>query len=70
MIALAVLIIGSYLLGSIPPAYILTRLVRGADIRDLGSGNSGATNAFRVLGWKGALPVFLFDFFKDIATVR
>jgi len=67
MIALAVLIIGSYLLGSIPPAYILTRLVRGADIRDLGSGNSGATNAFRVLGWKGALPVFLFDFFKGFA---
>lgn len=67
MIALAVLIIASYLFGSIPSAYILTRLVRGADIRTLGSGNSGATNAFRVLGWKGALPVFLFDFFKGFA---
>lgn len=59
-----VLIAASALAGSIPSAYIAVRLARGTDIRDGGSGNAGATNAFRSLGWKGALPVLAFDFLK------
>lgn len=54
----------SYLLGAIPTSWIVGRLARGIDLRDHGSGNLGATNAFRVLGWKAATPVFLFDIAK------
>lgn len=54
----------SYLLGAIPSSYLGGRLVRGMDLRQHGSGNLGATNTFRVLGWKVALPVLMFDIFK------
>jgi glycerol-3-phosphate acyltransferase PlsY len=53
----------AYLLGSIPAAYLAGR-ARGVDLRSHGSGNLGATNALRVLGWKVGLPVFLFDALK------
>lgn len=58
------LLVLSYLIGAIPSSYIGARVVRGIDLRAHGSGNLGATNAFRVLGWKVALPVLLFDIFK------
>ena len=54
----------SYLLGAIPSSFLGARLARGIDLRQHGSGNLGATNTFRVLGWKVALPVLLFDMFK------
>lgn len=57
-------VLASYLLGAVPSSYIAGRLSRGIDLREHGSGNLGATNAFRVLGWKIALPVMLFDVFK------
>ena len=53
----------AYLLGSVPAAYLAGR-ARGVDLRAHGSGNLGATNALRVLGWKVGLPVFLFDAVK------
>lgn len=53
----------AYLLGSVPAAYLAGR-ARGVDLRTQGSGNLGATNALRVLGWKVGLPVFLFDALK------
>jgi glycerol-3-phosphate acyltransferase PlsY len=59
-----VLLVVSYLLGAIPSSYIGGRVTRGIDLRKFGSGNLGATNAFRVLGWKVALPVVIFDIFK------
>ncbi|HUF12228.1 MAG TPA: glycerol-3-phosphate 1-O-acyltransferase PlsY [Longimicrobiales bacterium] len=59
-----VLLAASYLLGAIPSSHIGGLLLRGLDLRRHGSGNLGATNAFRVLGWKVALPVLLFDIFK------
>ncbi|MGH7575532.1 MAG: glycerol-3-phosphate 1-O-acyltransferase PlsY [Longimicrobiales bacterium] len=59
-----VLLIASYLLGAIPASYIGGRLARGIDLREHGSRNLGATNAFRVLGWKVAAPIFAFDTFK------
>lgn len=66
-----VLILVAFVFGSIPTGFVLVRLVRGSDIRDVGSGNIGATNVGRVLGrpgWlvtlaadvaKGAIPVLL-----------
>ena len=62
-------IIISYLLGSIPSAYILGRILKGIDIRDFGSGNVGATNAFRVLGPKPAAIVLVTDVLKAVVTV-
>ncbi len=64
MILLLVLLLLSYLAGSVPTSIIVGRITRGIDIRDYGSGNAGGTNAFRVLGWKPALVVVLLDIFK------
>jgi len=64
MILLLALLLLSYLAGSVPTSIIVGRVTRGIDIRDYGSGNAGATNAFRVLGWKPALVVVLVDIFK------
>jgi acyl phosphate:glycerol-3-phosphate acyltransferase len=68
MVTLAVLLVGSYLLGSIPFGYLAGRL-RGIDIRQAGSGNVGATNAVRVLGKAYGYPVFALDFLKGFAAV-
>ena len=68
MILLLTLLIISYLVGSIPSSIIMGRVTRGIDIRDYGSGNAGATNAFRVLGWKPALVVVVADMFKGWAA--
>jgi glycerol-3-phosphate acyltransferase PlsY len=62
-----VLLVGAYLLGAIPTSYIVARVSHGIDLREQGSGNLGATNTYRVLGWKAALPVFLFDIAKGWA---
>ena len=62
-------IAASYLLGATPTSYLMGRLTRGIDLREHGSGNLGATNAFRVLGWKAALPAALVDVLKGWAPV-
>jgi len=62
-----VLLVSAYLLGAIPTSYIVARATHGIDLREHGSGNLGATNTYRVLGWKAALPVFLFDIAKGWA---
>lgn len=61
--------IAAYLIGSLPFGYILARAAAGTDIRSEGSGNTGATNVLRVIGWKAALPVFLLDMIKGTAAV-
>ena len=61
------LVLASYLLGSVPSSYIAGRLARGVDLREHGSGNLGATNTFRVLGARVAAPVMLFDVLKGFA---
>jgi glycerol-3-phosphate acyltransferase PlsY len=63
------MILVAYLVGSIPASIIAVRLFAGIDVRDLGSGNAGATNAARVLGWRGGLAVAAFDVAKGVATV-
>ena len=69
MVSLAVLLVGSYLLGSIPFGYLAGRL-RGIDIRKAGSGNVGATNVVRVLGKRYGYPVFALDFLKGFGAVK
>ena len=61
-------IVVSYLLGSIPAAYIAGK-AKGIDLRKHGSGNLGATNVMRVLGTKIGLVVFLLDMAKGAAPV-
>ncbi len=65
---LFVLIISSFLIGSIPTGYWLGKLLKGIDIRKFGSGNVGATNAFRVLGKPLGISVLLFDIFKGLVA--
>ncbi|MFC7442143.1 glycerol-3-phosphate 1-O-acyltransferase PlsY [Laceyella putida] len=62
-------IVISYLLGSISFSYLLTKWLKGVDIRDYGSGNAGATNTSRVLGKGPAVVVFLLDALKGMAAV-
>ena len=64
------LLAAAYLLGATPSSYWVGRLFHGIDLREHGSGNLGATNAYRVLGWKSALPVVLFDIGKGFVPVR
>ncbi|MCK5147831.1 glycerol-3-phosphate 1-O-acyltransferase PlsY [bacterium] len=59
----------SYLAGSIPTAIICSRLILKDDIRNHGSKNAGATNVFRVMGWKPALVVVLIDIAKGMVAV-
>jgi glycerol-3-phosphate acyltransferase PlsY len=62
-------LLASYLLGAIPTSYIVSRTFAGIDLRQHGSGNLGATNLYRVLGWKYAVPVALFDIAKGAVPV-
>src|SRR5664279_1439368 len=66
--ALAAAILVSYLLGSIPAAYIAGRW-KNVDLRKHGSGNLGATNVIRVLGAKIGILVFAFDMAKGAVPV-
>ena len=66
---LALSLAGAYAMGSIPTSYIAGRLGAGIDLREHGSRNLGATNVFRVLGWKYAVPVGAFDIFKGAFPV-
>ena len=59
----------AYLIGSIPVAYIFSRMLKGVDIREYGSGNMGATNAFRVLGKGPGVIVLILDIIKGIIPV-
>jgi glycerol-3-phosphate acyltransferase PlsY len=60
---------GAYLIGSIPTAYIFGRIFKGIDIREYGSGNVGATNAFRVIGRLPGIIVLAIDILKGLICV-
>ena len=64
IIYIIIAVTGAYLLGSIPTAVWASKVFHGIDIRDHGSGNAGATNVIRVLGWKTGVPVLLVDMVK------
>lgn len=69
MLEILIVLILSYLVGSLPTAIIAGKILKKIDIRDYGSGNAGATNVLRVLGWKAALVVLLIDMLKGYAAV-
>ncbi|MFC2140630.1 glycerol-3-phosphate 1-O-acyltransferase PlsY [Candidatus Auribacterota bacterium] len=59
----------SYLIGSIPTAFIMGKLLKGIDLREHGSGNLGATNALRVLGKKAGSATLAIDMLKGMLSV-
>lgn len=67
LLLLALLI--AYLLGSIPTGFLLAKALRGIDIREHGSGNTGATNVFRVLGKGAGIAALTIDLSKGITAV-
>lgn len=69
MLNLIIIVILSYLVGSIPTSIIMSKAVKGIDIRKHGSGNAGGTNVFRVLGWKYGVATILLDAFKGVIAV-
>lgn len=66
MLSLFVILILSYLAGSIPASLLISRHFFHVDIRNFGSGNVGATNAFRILGWKAGVLTTLVDAGKGV----
>ncbi len=78
VLELLIALIGAYLIGSIPTGYIIVKLFTGQDIRQSGSGSTGATNVKRIMGkkwffivmfldaFKGALPVILAKMFATV----
>jgi glycerol-3-phosphate acyltransferase PlsY len=67
--AQALCLVASYLIGAIPTSYVAARVFGGIDLRQHGSRNLGATNLYRVLGWRFALPVGLIDAAKGAIPV-
>ena len=68
-LTIIMLLIVAYLIGSIPTALIVSKLFYKMDIREHGSGNAGATNVVRVLGWKAGIPVIIVDVAKGWIAV-
>src|ERR1700741_1914878 len=70
MIPLGIIVLLSYFVGSFPTSIVITKMARGLDIRNHGSGNAGGTNVIRVLGLKYGLLVIAIDILKGyIATM-
>ena len=65
----AIVIVISYLLGSINSSIIVSKLLMGKDIREYGSGNAGSTNSYRMMGGKNTLIVMAGDLLKGIIAV-
>lgn len=64
ILLLIISIVLAYILGSVPTAVWAGKIFHGIDVREHGSGNAGAANAIRVLGWKTGVPVLLIDLIK------
>jgi glycerol-3-phosphate acyltransferase PlsY len=64
LLFISLALIGGYLLGSIATSVWVGKIFHGVDIREHGSGNAGATNVIRVLGWKTGIPVMIVDIAK------
>jgi acyl phosphate:glycerol-3-phosphate acyltransferase len=68
-VIVAALFLGAYLLGSFPTGYLAGKLLQGIDIREHGSGSTGATNVLRTLGKVPGSAVLLTDVLKGVAAV-
>ncbi|MEE8318062.1 MAG: glycerol-3-phosphate acyltransferase, partial [Dehalococcoidales bacterium] len=60
------LIVGAYILGSVPVSYLVARLCYGLDLREYGTGQMGGGNLWRMTSWRLGLPVGVFDLSKGI----
>ena len=69
MVAILTVALLSYVIGSIPTGYWLVKLLKGQDIRTIGSGSTGATNVLRAAGKTAGIFVLLFDLFKGAFCV-
>lgn len=69
MLEFALIVVCSFLCGSIPFGLIISKSFYGTDIREHGSKNIGSTNVYRVLGWKAGLSVQLLDIFKGFLPI-
>lgn len=69
VVSVALLLIASFLAGSFPSARIASSIAGAGDIRETGSGNPGATNVYRALGLRWALPVLIVDSLKGALPV-
>lgn len=69
VIEFVLLILGAYLLGSVPAAYLVVKWSRGIDIRQYGSGNVGASNVIAIASKQWAVPVIVFDLGKGMVVV-
>jgi len=65
----AAILLGAYLCGSIPTGYIAARILKGIDIREHGSGSTGATNVLRTLGKGPGLLVLVIDTLKGVGAI-
>ncbi len=65
---LIVVLLISYVIGSIPTSIIAVKIANAGDLRMFGSGNAGGTNVVRMLGWKIGVAVILFDLFKGVVA--
>ncbi|HEY9420287.1 MAG TPA: glycerol-3-phosphate 1-O-acyltransferase PlsY [Thermoanaerobaculia bacterium] len=63
------IVVGAYLLGSIAFSVVVVKLVLGLDVRTVGSGNAGATNALRAAGKKAGAAVLFLDLLKGVTAV-
>jgi glycerol-3-phosphate acyltransferase PlsY len=63
------MILSAYFIGGISPGYLLVRMLRGVDLRTIGSGSLGATNAGRILGRKGFYFTLVMDMLKGVFAV-
>jgi len=64
-----IVLILSYLLGSVPTGYIICKFLKGIDIRSVGSGNIGATNVGRIVGKRAGITTLLLDILKGFIAV-
>lgn len=62
-------LLAAYLLGATPTSYLAGRFLKGIDLREHGSRNLGATNVYRILGWRYAIPVGIIDILKGAIPV-
>ena len=69
VLAVALLLLAAYLLGSLPTGYLIARWMKGIDIRQYGSGGTGATNVLRTVGKGPAIAVLMIDLLKGLLAV-
>lgn len=69
MAMIVLILISSYIVGSISISFFAGKILRGIDIRDYGSGNLGATNVYRILGLRAAIVVVCGDILKGLVPI-